>query len=341
MSSTSGYTQDNGYATGSTNNKMMRGATNFAGSDNAVLTIANLPTDFASTGYDLYVYTDSSGARNAAVTLNGTTTLKTVENTDFPTSGFDDGTIDQSGNYVKFSGVTGTGFTLSLFRDPDSGGRPGYTGFQIVGVSTVTGPIAFIDINDAQGIPAGPDANGNYWNSTDIEADTVALVDTSNIATGWTLDTRELSPAGDSGLSGGLNNPIAPPAPYNVQQAYADSWYDNTNGGARGEFSFSGLDGSRDYELKLFGARSDGVDGIFTFTTGTVTGSPFDLGPGSMLTVTATPNASGVLTFTFDGSGAVADLNLMSIQEIPEPTTLCLAALGLLGLLAWGRRRRR
>ena len=55
---------------------------------------------------------------------------------------------------------------------------------------TKVGTIAFIDINDAQGVPSVPDTNGNYWNSTATATDTVALIDTSNVSTGWTLDTQ-------------------------------------------------------------------------------------------------------------------------------------------------------
>ena len=217
---------------------------------------------------------------------------------------------------------------------------------------TEAGTIAFIDINDAQGVPAGPDTNGNFWNSTATELDTVALVDTSNGATGWTLDTQENPVASDTGLSGNLNNTVVPPAPYNIQQAYADSWFDSNSGAAsgKGQFSFSGLTSGHDYELKLFGARPSGAaTGTVEFTVGSATGGPsFTLTPGVLLTISAQPNGSGVLTFTFNElSGSTADLNLMSIEEFisatpaPEPSTFFLATLGVLGLLGWGRRRRR
>jgi len=356
VTSTDGWAQDQSYGTTTGDRKMMRGATNFAGSDNASLTIANLRAPFASAGYDVYVYTDSTGSRNAAVTLNGTTTLtlKTTENISYPSSGYDDGTVDQSGNYVKFSGVTDTGFTLDLFRDPNSGGRPGYTGFQIVGASTppalVPGQIALIDVNDARGVPAAPDVNGNHWNAVDATPDTVSLVDTSNATTGWTLTQGKNPTGGGSGLSGGLNNTVAAPFPYNIPEAYADSWYDNTNGGSKGQFSFSGLDSSSEYELKLFGARpSSAKNGAVEVTTGTAAGgSLHKLVPGNLLTITAQPDSSGDLTFTFDTlAGSTADINLMSIQEfssgqpIPEPATMCALGLAVAGLGGYIRRRRR
>jgi len=204
--------------------------------------------------------------------------------------------------------------------------------------------IAFIDINAAKGVPSIPDSvNGNYWNSTNTETDTVALVDTSNVATGWTLDTQRLAGAGGSGLSGALNNTNAPASPYDVPKAYADSWWDSGLGGSKGEFSFSGLVSSLQYELKLFGDRNGtGVDGTIAFTAGTADGGPtFTIEPGIMLTLTATPNASGVITFTLDRGpvdAGTADINLMSIREIPEPATVALLCAGAIGVM---RRRRR
>jgi len=66
--------------------------------------------------------------------------------------------------------------------------------------------------------------------------------------------------------------------------------------------------------------------------------------PTSITTVETSFLVSGgnAVTLTFDPtSSGHAGVNAFELSLIPEPSAFALAALGLLGLLAWGRRRRR
>ena len=190
-------------------------------------------------------------------------------------------------------------------------------------------PVAFIDVNDARGVPPAPDANGNYWNAiTSGNLGTnVALTSTSNVSTGWTVNWS-LQGSGGAGLSGGLDNPIPAPAPFDVQQAYADSWYDNARGAGYAEVTFSGLDSSLPYRLSFWGARpSSGVPGTVTVTEGAAAGGPvLHLPQASLRALEILPSTSGDITFTFDkgiaggSSTGTADISLMSLEQIPQFT---------------------
>jgi hypothetical protein len=191
----------------------------------------------------------------------------------------------------------------------------------LVAAAAEAGVVALIDVNGAQGVPPAPDGNGNYWNAVTSVPSTVSLVDTSNASTGWSVALSQVGSGGGSGLSGGLNNTIAAPAPYDVQEAYADGWYDNTPGGLNGRFTFSGLNSANVYHLTLWGARgSNWNDGTVNVTAGTPTGASV-LYQNTGLTLDVRPNVSNQIAFTFDeissggAGGTNAVLSLMGLED--------------------------
>jgi len=188
--------------------------------------------------------------------------------------------------------------------------------------------VVFIDVNGAQGVPSAPDGNGNYWNAVTAVGPAVSLVDTSNAPTGWDVVISQVGSGGGSGLTGGLNNSIPAPSPYNVQPAYADGWYDNTPGGRNGQFTFSGLSGATAYRLTLWGARgSSWNDGTVTVTAGTPAGVSV-LQENTLLALDLVPDASNQIAFILDEvssggpGGTNAVLSLMSLEDgfpLPPP----------------------
>jgi len=183
------------------------------------------------------------------------------------------------------------------------------------------GVVALIDVNDAQGVPSSPDGNGNYWNAITAVPATVNLVDSSNAPTRWDVALSQVGSGSGSGLTGGLNNTIAAPSPYDVQEAYADGWYDNTPGARNGQFTFSGLSTASAYRLTLWGARGSGWnDGTVTVTAGSPAGASV-LQENTLLALDLVPDASNQIGFTFDEvssggpGGTNSVLSLMSLED--------------------------
>jgi hypothetical protein len=108
-------------------------------SQDAIVTVSNLPAD--SAGYDIYVYADGS---NGTATRTGTyqisgagITTTSINLTDAANTNFG-GTFVQAnnsnGNYVLFSSINATGFTLTAIPSTASDGtkRAPVNGIQII-----------------------------------------------------------------------------------------------------------------------------------------------------------------------------------------------------------------
>ena len=131
------------YSNGSTpitdtagNNRMMRGYLDTSDSSTTTVTVSNLPAVDTSNGYDVYVYCDGF---NSAVSRTGQYTIgsTTITATDAPNSDFS-GTFTQgnngTGNYIVFSNLTASSFTLSATggATTDTHPRAPVNGIQIV-----------------------------------------------------------------------------------------------------------------------------------------------------------------------------------------------------------------
>lgn len=106
LSGTTGYTgsNTNGWAAKTKDSVMMEGWYGIRGTE--ALTVSNLPAAYA-TGFTVIVYGDSNDtARTMNYTVGGTT--RTIQD-----AGTFNGTFTEGANFNVFSGLTGTGFTLT------------------------------------------------------------------------------------------------------------------------------------------------------------------------------------------------------------------------------------
>jgi len=117
--------------------RMMRGYLDTYSGSTSTVTVSSLPSSITSKGYDVYVYSDGSNG-SATRVYKYTIGASTIQVTDAVNADFN-GTFTQAnnsaGNYVKFSGLTGSSFTLSAapVSSSDPYLRAPINGIQIVG----------------------------------------------------------------------------------------------------------------------------------------------------------------------------------------------------------------
>lgn len=125
MSTTSGYAgiNNNGWANATDDYVMYEGWYGFRYTESLV--IANLPASFTTSGYKVIIYGDSNAtSRTMNYTIGGTT--KTIQD-----NAVFSGSIEDGVNTVSFTGLTGSGFTLTG-NPGNSDARSAVSGIQII-----------------------------------------------------------------------------------------------------------------------------------------------------------------------------------------------------------------
>jgi hypothetical protein len=223
-----------------------------------------------------------------------------------------------------------------------------------------------VDFNTAvsanyTGTGAAPDA-GTKWNGvvvgTAASAAPVALVDSFNNSTAVTLDW--------SGLNNGFAHDVAS-APFNfnitgsdsstsnLSDAYLDLVRDQIGGNsaAAPQVVLHNLNPSLSYSLYLYEVRGGAASTLFTvtgangpFSMESTTDNPASNSALSMpddyvLISGILPTASGNITIDFV-HGAVNTfpaLNGLQLVQVPEPSSIILASVSILGFIGFVRRR--
>ncbi|MGI9427798.1 MAG: PEP-CTERM sorting domain-containing protein [Bythopirellula sp.] len=208
---------------------------------------------------------------------------------------------------------------------------------------------AYIDLGDRDNDLNTGLHGGAYWTTIDSNGTTATLTDSAtDAALAWTL--------GVTNVEGDSPNSVGPTVPashiFTTSDAATDGLWNRPSGiDQRLVVTIWALDasGAETYDLSLYGNRSNSDDAAAIFevkgagaliSSGTIaqgnttgTNTPWDVagvqadGSGQIVIELATP--SGV---------DLSILSAMSITAIPEPSTIALAGLGLLGLAAVRRR---
>lgn len=118
-------------------------------------------------------------------------------------------------------------------------------------------------------------------------------------------------------------------------------------GASSATFTLSGLAPSSVYNLYLYGKQ--GWSTATTFTVGTESQSTssgafdgtFTTGRDYVRFANVAADATGTITGTMTAAAIYGAINGLQLQSVPEPSTIVLAAAGLIGLLAYAWRRRK
>jgi len=194
----------------------------------------------------------------------------------------------------------------------------------------------------------GGTAHGNLITNGDFETDGAAP--NGSNATGWTK-------SGAYGLYDGSGNG----GPYAGLRDYVPGNGTNTTVGAYQTLT-GPLVGGTQYTLSFYANPWVAQGRAQNVRVGQYNGGSYDsdasYGPLPLSVIdTPTVDAWEFRSYTFTAVGGEntvyfgtapgatgnqgCDIDNVSLTVIPEPSTIALSALGLLGLLAWGRRRRR
>lgn len=212
------------------------------------------------------------------------------------------------------------------------------TGTAQIAVSNQITPTkqVFIDLGLSTGTtPAGADAYGNFWNNASDPASTaaaVALVDNTNVASGFSLSVTTTFSGANGPTAGGLTTPIASYlGEFAIPTATQDYFYATASA-----LKITGLNVNKGYRFKLFGSRDNtetrksqfvftGSNSLTTpeyQTSGTGIGGEAGLNGNNsniLRTDVVYPTAAGEITIAVNKTaGSFAHLNIMKIEEFDK-----------------------
>jgi hypothetical protein len=270
------WTSDNNWALPVTdtagNLRMMRGYLDTGNQKPSTISIAGLPA--SSTGYDVYIYTDGD---NDGATVTGTYSISgsgitgaSVRATDASNVNFI-GSFSQAvnsiGNYVKFTSIQATAFTITATPTTASDGnlRAPVNGIQIVpspqSVTARAVSIKFVGSGTAMGVSesAGVVAKSNWNNAANyVSSAPLALKDETGASNGalatWSSDNNWALPITDTAgnlrmmrgyLDTGNQNPstisiAGLPTSSSVYDVYVYTDGDNETSTVTGSYAISG-----------------------------------------------------------------------------------------------------
>ena len=176
----------------------------------------------------------------------------------------------------------------------------------------------------------------------------IALVDTTGAASGISFDVEVTNTSGYVGDNGGAFAGPFPAVLSGIETSALESHWAFARG-IDANFTFSGLDDSKTYEVVFYGGHDQAGDGRstidFSLTTGSST-SPtnqsldtFD-NQTDVLTYSGLSSSGGTVQFLLDNNDVASAegwLNFVSIEVVPEPGSLALLGVG--GLFVLRRRR--
>jgi hypothetical protein len=299
------YTGDNPWAVPiadtAGNFRMMRGYLDTGNQSPSSITVAGLPV--SSTGYDIYVYVDGDNETSTVTgtyTISGTGIVTTsIRATDPGNTNFNGSFIQASnsnGNYVKFSNIQDTAFTLTATPTTASDGvlRAPVDGIQIVPSPQATTTARAVSISFvgngtamASSESAGVIAKTNWNNAPGNTNTSLALVDETGTQNGATLSYT-------------ADNPWAVPITdtagnFRMMRGYLDTGNQNPS-----TITVSGLPASSTgYDIYVY---ADGDNASTNCTrTYTISGSGFN----TSITATdaANTNFSGTFTQASNSNG--------------------------------------
>ena len=128
--------------------RLMNGYLEASDLSTIAVSVTGLPASFVNNGYDVYVYCAGDNAAGAGIYTAGDATIQAQDN------GLFDGTLvpanNSAGNYILFSGQTGSDFSLTAAPDPAvANSRVFVNALQIV--ARLAAPPAFFGLTAAAG----------------------------------------------------------------------------------------------------------------------------------------------------------------------------------------------